>query len=201
MPKIWRKAIEQELDEKDVEFLNILAEERKFTEEEIKEFSRKLEIPLQEVKKRIEVLKKKKILLEDKVSVIDPMQVWDSYYIMLIKASVTPPIISKDVEFPTGWRVETYLERLRRKEKEMGIRILRQAYCLQGTEWDILLIITAPSQDEFVKFFDDIAKEGWMSKGWSFIPIEFGKNWIFDPIEVPPVELFRERVKKIKIKK
>jgi len=201
MAKIWRKAIENELDEKDVELLNVLASERKFTEDEIKDFSRELKIPVQEVKKRIEVLKKKKILLEDKVSMIDPMKIWDSYYIMLVKASIVPPIISKEIEFPTGWRIETYLERLKRREKEMGLEMIRQAYCLQGTEWDILLIITAPSQDEFVEFFDGLAKEGWMAKGWSFIPVELGENWIFDPIEVPPVKLFRERVKKIKIKK
>lgn len=201
MPKIWRKAIENELDEKDVELLNILAEERKFTEDEIKEFAEKLKISTEEVKSRINILKEKKILLQEKVGIIDPMQVWDSYYIMLIKSAIVPPIISKDVEFPTGWRIETYLERLKRKGKEMGLDMIRQAYCLQGTEWDILLIISAPSQDEFVKFFDEIAKEGWMNKGWSFIPIELGENWIFDPIEVPSVKLFRERVKKIKINK
>ena len=54
MPKIWRKAIEQELDEKDVELLNILAEERKFEEKEIKDFAKKLKISIQEVKKKIE---------------------------------------------------------------------------------------------------------------------------------------------------
>jgi len=90
MPKIWRKAIEQELDEKDVELLNILAEERKFEEKEIKDFAKKLKISIQEVKKKIETLKKKKIMLKDKVSVIDPMRIWDGYYIVLIKASLVP---------------------------------------------------------------------------------------------------------------
>jgi len=201
MPKIWRKAIENELDEKDVELLNILTEERKFTKDEISNFSNKLKISTKEVKRRINILRKKKILLEDKVSVIDPMRVWDGYYIMLIKASIVPPIISKEIDFPTGWRIENYLDRLKRKEKEMGIRIIRQAYCLQGTEWDVLLIISAPSQDDFVSFFDEVAKEGWMRKGWSFTPVELGGNWVFDPIEVPSVEIFRERVKKIKVKK
>ena len=201
MSKIWRKAIENELDEKDVEFLNILAQERKFTKEEINGFSKELKVSKEEVKKRIKSLKDKKILVEEKVGVIDPMMVWDSYYIMLVKSSIIPPIISKDIEFPTGWRIKTYLERLKRKEKEMGVRMIRQAYCLQGTEWDILLIVSASSQDEFVGFFDGLAKEGWIAKAWSLIPVELGKNWIFDPIEVPPVKLFKERVKKIKIKK
>jgi len=47
MPKIWRKAIENELDEKDVELLNLLAAERKFEEDEIKGFAKKLKISTQ----------------------------------------------------------------------------------------------------------------------------------------------------------
>ncbi len=201
MPKIWRKAIENELDEKDVEFLNILAAERKFDENEIKDFAKKLRTSTQGVKKRIEVLKRKKILLQDKVSIIDPMKVWDGYYILLLKSTIVPPIISEKVEFPTGWRIETYLERIKRREKEMGRNMIRQAYCLQGTEWDVLLIVSAPSQGEFVEFFDGLAKEGWIAKGWSFIPVELGENWIFDPIEMPPVKDFKERVAGIKINK
>jgi len=200
MPKIWRKAIEQELDEKDVELLNILAAERKFEEVEIKGFAKKLKISIPEVKKRIEVLKKKKIVLKDKVSVIDPMRVWDGYYVVLIKASLVPPIISENIKFPTGWRVENYLERIKRREKELGIKIVRQAYCMQGTEWDLLLIMSALSQSEYVEFFDGLAKEGWIAKGWSMTPVELGENWIFDPIEVPSNEIFQERVKKINIK-
>jgi len=201
MPKIWRKAIENELDEKDVELLNILTEERKFTKGEIKDFAKKLTISPLEVNKRIEALKKKKILLEDKVSVIDPMKIWDGYYIVLVKASIVPPIISKEIKFPTGWRIENYLERLKRREKEMGIEILRQAYCMQGTEWDILLIVSALSQSDYVEFMDELAKEGWIAKGWSMAPVELGDNWIFDPIAVPPLKIFKERVQKIKIKK
>jgi DNA-binding Lrp family transcriptional regulator len=201
MAKIWRKAIENELDEKDVELLNILADERKFTADEIKDFGKKLKISAQEVKKRIEALRKKKILLKDKVSVIDPMKIWDGYYIVLIKASIVPPIISEYVKFPTGWRIENYLERMKRVEKKMGIRILRQAYCMQGTEWDILLIVSALSQSDYVEFMDELAKEGWIAKVWSMIPVELGENWIFDPIAVPPSEIFKERVKGIKFKR
>ena len=201
MQKIWRKAIEQELNEKDVELLNLLATERKFEEGEIKDFARKLKSSQQEVRKRIEVLKRKKILLKDKVSIIDPMKVWDGYYIVLIKSHLVPPIISEAIEFPTGWRVENYLERLQKREKEMGIKVIRQAYCLQGTEWDILLTISALSQTDFAEFMDELTKEGWVEKVWSFIPVELGNNWIFDPIAVPPAKIFRERIKKIINKK
>lgn len=201
MQKIWRKAIENEFDKKDVELLNLLATERKFEESEIKDFAKKLKISTQEIKKRINILRGKKIILKDKVSVIDPMKVWDGYYIVLVKASLVPPIISENIKFPTGWRIENYLERMKEVEKKMGIRILRQAYCMQGTEWDILLIVSALSQADYVAFMDEFAKEGWMTKGWSMAPVELGENWIFDPIEVPSNKVFQERVKKINIKK
>jgi len=200
MPKIWKKAIEQELDEKDVELLNILAAERKFEESEIKDFAQKLKVSTQEIKERIEILRKKKILFKEKVSVIDPMKVWDGYYIVLVKAHLVPPIISEYIKFPTGWRIENYLERMKKMEEKMKIRILRQAYCMQGTEWDILLVVSALSQAEYIEFMDELVKEGWISKLWSLTPVELGENWIFDPVAVPPVEIFRERVKKIKEK-
>ena len=197
MPKIWRKAIENELDEKDVELLNILAAERKFGEDEVKSFAQKLKISIPEVKKRISVLKKKKIVLQDKVSIIDPMKIWDGYYIVLIKSHLVPPIISEEIKFPTGWRIENYIERLQKREKEMDVKVVRQAYCLQGTEWDILLIISALSQTDYVEFMDKLTREGWIERVWSYIPGEFGENWIFDPIEVPSPKIFRERVKNV----
>ena len=198
MAKIWRKAFEQNLDEKDVELLNILSSEKKFSDAEIQSFAKKLKISEREVKSRIKTLKEKKILLKERVSVIDPMKVWDGYYVVLIKSHLIPPIISEAIEFPTGWRIENYLERLRKREQEMGVRIIRQAYCLQGTEWDILLIVSALSQSDFAEFMDELVKEGWIEKVWSFIPVELGNNWIFDPIAVPPVRIFQERVKKLK---
>ena len=201
MPKIWRKAIEQELDEKDVELLNVLAEERKFTEDEIKTFAKKLKLSPKEIEKRLKVLRDKKILLKDKVSIVDQIKVWDGYYIVLVKATISPPIIGPGLEFPTGWRVEKYIERIKEVEKRMKVNLIRHAYCLQGTEWDILLIVSAQSQREYVAFMDEIAKEGWMSKGWSMTPVELGEQWIFDPIAVPTVKDFKERVLNVKIKK
>ena len=199
--KVWKKAIEKELDQKDIELLNILAYERKFTGEEIEEFSKKMKITKDEVLKRIKELEKKGIILKEKISLVDPIRIWDNYYIVFIKCCIAPPIVGPEIKFPTGWRVETYLERLKDMEKKMNMNLIRHAYCLQGTEWDIMLIITAHSQEEYVAFMDEIAKQGWMSKGWSFSPVELGNHWIFDPVAVPSVKDFEERVKNIKIKR
>lgn len=201
MMEIWRKAIEHGLDEKNIELLNILAKERKFSEEELKDFAKKLKISLKEVKERLKELRDKKILLKDKISIIDQFKIWDGYYIVLIKATISLPIVGPGIEFPTGWRIEKYLERLREAEKKLKLNLIRQACCLQGTEWDLLLIVSAKSQKEYTLFMNEVAKQGWVSKLWSFIPFELGEEWIFDPIAVPSVKDFRERVKNIKIKR
>ncbi len=201
MPKIWRKAIEEELDEKDVELLNILAGERKFSQDEIKDFAKKLKTTTKEVEKKLKALRDKKILLKDKISIIDQIKIWDGYYIVLVKVHLVPPIISPGIEFPTGWKIERYIKKIKDTEKKMKINIVRHAYCLQGTEWDILLITSAKSQEELVKFLDLLAKQGWIEKVWSFIPVEFGGQWIFDPVAIPSVKDFKETVRNIKIKR
>ncbi|MCU0652928.1 MAG: hypothetical protein MUD10_01590 [Candidatus Pacebacteria bacterium] len=198
MPKIWRKAIENELDSKDVEILNLLAAEKKFTTEEIGELAKKTGLVPADVEKRLTALKDKKVLLKDRISVIDPMKIWDGYYVALIKTHLVPPIISEDIKFPTGWRVESYLERLRRREKETGGAIIRQAYCLQGTEYDMMLIVSALSQTDLAEYLDGLTKEGWIERVWSFTPVELGDNWVFDPVAVPANRIFEERVKNIK---
>lgn len=200
MPKIWRKAIEEELDEKDVELLNILAGERKFSQDEIQNFAKKLKTTTKEVEKKLKTLRDKKILLKDKISIIDQIKIWDGYYIVLVKVHLVPPIISSGVELPTGWRIERYIKKIKDTEKKMKINIVRHAYCLQGTEWDILLITSAKSQEELANFLDLLAKQGWIEKVWSFTPIEFGGQWIFDPVAIPSVKDFKETVRNIKIK-
>lgn len=198
MPKVWRKALEQGLEKKDVELLNVISEEAEFSDEDIEKFAEKLDVSEKEVKKRIKNLEDKDILLKERISIVDPMKLWDGYYLVFIKVHLVPPIISEKVDFPTGWDVGRYIERFREKEKDLGVTIVRQAYCLQGTEYDLGLIVSAPSQEDFARFSDKLCEEGWIEKIMSYIPVEFGDEWIFDPVEVPSVEMFEERVEKVK---
>jgi DNA-binding Lrp family transcriptional regulator len=185
MKSIYRKLTEAGVDKKDIEILSELAKERKFTESEYKDIASKVGISVGEVKKRLEALKNKKILLKDRVSILDQVRIWDGYYIVQIKAAIQPPVIGMATKFPTGWVINDYLEGLRAIEKEMKVDMIRHAYSTQGTEWDLLLIVSAKSQKEYVEFFSKVAKQGWISKGWSIIPVELGDKWVFDPISSP----------------
>lgn len=185
MKSIYRKLTEAGVDKKDIEILSELAKERKFTAQDYKDIALKVGLSADEVKKRIGGLSNKKLLLKDRVSILDQVRIWDGYYIVLVKAAIQPPVIGMETKFPTGWIIEDYLRGLGQVEKEMKVDMIRHAYNLQGTEWDILLILSSRSQKEYTDFMGRVAKQGWMSKGWSFTPVELGNKWIFDPISSP----------------
>lgn len=200
--KVWRKALELGLDEKDARLLYALSRERKFGDDDIRAIAKDSGVTFAEAKERLEKLRDKKILLKDRVSILDQIRIWDGYYIALIKAAIKPPVIGMETKFPTGWNVDDYLEGLRKVEKELGLDIIRHAYTLQGTEWDILLISSVSSQDEFAEFLGKAAKQGWITKTWSFLPVEYGEKWIFDPIASPnPSDYSAETVKNVLWKK
>lgn len=130
MTQIYRKLTEAGVDKKDVEILWELAKERLFSDAEIEKIANSVGLTAQEVKERIETLRKKKILLKDRVSILDQVKIWDGYYIVLVKAAIQPPVIGMETRFPTGWAVEDYLAGLRQVEKEMKVDLIRHAYNL-----------------------------------------------------------------------
>lgn len=185
MKSIYRKLTEAGVDKKDIEILSELAKERKFTAQEYKDISSKVGLSTDEVKKRIDTLSNKKLLLKDRVSILDQVRIWDGYYIVLVKAAIQPPVIGMETKFPIAWQIKSYLGGLKQVEKEMKIDLIRHAYILQGTEWDLLLIISAKSQKEYAEFFSRLSKQGWIDKVHSIIPVELNDEWVFNPISSP----------------
>jgi len=185
MASIYRKLTEAGVDKKDIEIMWELAKEKEFSEEEYTDLAKKVGIETEDAKKRIKKLRDKKILLKDRVSILNQVKVWDGYYIVLVKAAIQPPVIGMETKFPVGWVTKDYLNGLRQIEKEMKIDIVRHAYILQGIEWDIMLVVSAKSQNQLADFFTRVSKQGWVSKVWSFTPLEWREEWIFDPIAAP----------------
>ncbi len=196
MKDVWEKALEQDLDEKDVRLLWALSRELKFTSADIKAIAGRTRLSVAETKKRLAVLRRKKILLKDRVSILDQMRIWDGYYIVLIKAAIKPPVIGMETKFPTGWALKDYLEGLKKVEKQLKLNLIRHAYVLQGTEWDIMLVASTTSQSELAEFISRVAKQGWVTKSWSFTPAIYGGRWIFDPIASPDPKNYKMRATK-----
>ncbi|MFA6252109.1 MAG: hypothetical protein WCX74_01780 [Candidatus Paceibacterota bacterium] len=191
--KIWYKAIDNALDKKDVELLNLLVEERNFTNDEIEGFSKKLSIQASEVRKRIEILKKKNIILKTNSSIINSIKIWNNYVYVFVKASLKPPVIGMDIEYPTGW--SDMMKRIMKFQKQKKIDMLRVVHGLHGVGgWDLLFILTYNRTDALIELFEMLNKEGWITKAESFTPQEYKELYIFDPVSVPLAEEYDEGV-------
>jgi len=187
--KIWYKAIDNNLDRKDVELLNILVKEKNFTDNEIGQFSKQLKISTEEVRKRIVILKKKNIILKTNSSVINSVKVWNNYVYVFVKASLKPPVIGMDIEYPTGW--SDMMKRIMKFQKQKKVDMLRVVHGLHGIGgWDLLFILTYNRTDALVELFELLNKEGWITSAESFSPQEYKELYIFDPISVPTPEEF-----------
>jgi len=122
--------------------------------------------------KQVGKIKGKNNLLKDRISVLTR-----SKFGMVIHC------VDKGGNRPAGYRygnqVSDRLEDRRlsgriRRSKKTKLNLIRHAYTLPGTEWDILLIVSATSQDEFAEFLSKTGKQGWVAETWSFHP---GRIW------------------------
>lgn len=191
--KIWHKAIDNILDRKDIELLNLLVKERDFTDEEIKQFSKELKITEEEIKKRIVILKKKNIILKTNSSIINSIKIWDNYVYVLVKASLKPPVIGMDIEYPTGW--SDMMKRIMKFQKEKKVDMLRVVHGLHGIGgWDLFFILTYNNTNSLIELFEMLNKEGWITRAEAFYPQEYKELYIFDPIAVPSPQEFDKDV-------
>ena len=191
---VQKKAIDLELSRKDVELLNLLIKDRKFSKEDIKTFANDLKTTANDIEKRIKKFKEKNILLKEKTAIIDPIKLWDEYLITLVKVKIAPPIIGRELNYPIGW-VEI-IERIESIQKNLGVNIIRQTYSLYGNEWDMMVIFTVNEKNDHQNFMEHLAKQGWLDKSWSMQPTELKGKWIFDPVSVPSIKEFKKYVQK-----
>jgi DNA-binding Lrp family transcriptional regulator len=197
--KTWTKAIDNNLDRKDVELLNLLVKEQEFTKEELDSLSQKLNISSEELENRIKVLQEKKILLKKKSAIVNTIKIWNNYLYILIKAELKPPIVGLDIDYPTGW--SQMMKRVLKIQEELKVDMIRTAHALHGIGgYDLLLIVSFNQADEFIEFFEDLTREGWIGKAESFAPNEYNDIYIFDPITVPDTKAYESQVED-KVKK
>ena len=194
MSKIWERAIELNLDEKDVRLLNAIVKDAGFSKEEINLLAKKVGTTANDIKKRLYNLKDKKIILKERISSLDPVRLWDLYLISLVKSKIAPPIIGRGIEYPVGW--VDIIRNIKKAQKDLNLSIVRQAFALYGTEWDIMIIFSVNDLNDHQRFMEYLAKQGWIDKVQSLQPAKLNEEWIFDPIASPFLEEFREGVEK-----
>jgi DNA-binding Lrp family transcriptional regulator len=180
----WEKAIKKKIEKQDVELLNWLTKNQKWTQHDIIECGQTLKLGLGEIKQRLKKLKQLKILIQEKSAIINPLPLWDHFLFSLVKAKIHPPVVGIDIRYPRAWT--EMIERLQKTEKEVKVAFsIREVYALIGTEWDILVVSVTNDLENFQKFFEILVKQGWIDKVWTFQPAEMKEKWIFNPIKVP----------------
>ncbi|MEM3555603.1 MAG: Lrp/AsnC family transcriptional regulator [Candidatus Micrarchaeia archaeon] len=181
--KLYKKISKEKIDAIDLRIMNLLVKEREVSKTELMELSKKVGISLNELRRRIVSLKRRRIIIKTNSAIIDPVRLWDEYLIVFIKANLSPPVVGVEIEYPRGWT--EIIERIIETQKKLGVNIVRQAYSLQGTEWDLLLVVTTQDLDEYQRFGEELIKQGWVEKVWSMRPFELKGKWIFDPVSIP----------------
>ncbi len=151
-------------------------------------------LPREKVEGVLKKLKERGILREVS-GIFDPLRVYDEVFISLIKAAVRPPVVGVPINYPTGWDPRPYIERIKEAEKKLGIDIVRAVFTLQGTYWDLLLLVYPRNFEEFTLFCSELAKQGWIDMIQSFRLIDVGE-WLWDPAKAPSEKDYEEGVER-----
>jgi len=195
--KVWRKALELGLDEKDARLLHVLSRKGNSATMISARLQRMRGLAFIEAKNRLAKLREKNILLKDRISVLDQIKIWDGYYIALIKAAIVPPVIGMGNKFPTGLEDRRLSGRIKEGRKRTKVEFNTPRLYPARYRMDILLIVSATSQDEFAEFLSKTAKQGWVAETWSFTPVEYGGKWVFDPVASPDPDNYKNEPAKM----
>ena len=199
--KIPKRIIENEIEVKDVEILNKLTDAEFFREFE-GEIARKLAvecvISVEEAEERIKVLKEKGIVKGFSAQV-DQLKIWDNKVFTFVKVSLSPPLLEESIagRYPTSWVDIGELLRKFVEEDDLAKKILREAYTLVGTEWDLLIITTTNDLSEWREMIERLIGMGFVSMAWSVLPME-GAPYIYRPISCPSSEEVKSALEEIK---
>ena len=71
-----------------------------------------------------------------------------------------------------------------RSDESLFNKIVRHAFVTMGTEWDLMLIISTQSIEEYTTFFSQLQQKGFIEKVWGNTIVS-SAEYHFDPISVP----------------
>ena len=185
-------AIDHGIDDINAKILDYL-----LTETSIDDIASKLETSNEDIENRITTMRKNGII-ERFAPIINPLNLWNHQYFILIKAALAPPVVSLKMEYPSNWKeLSDVIDDIIEKD-ELFKRTVRQMYSLQGTEWDLIIIVTVNDRGDLREICEKIADIGFVDKMWSFEPIKGTKSY-FNPIGIPSPEEIKSSIDRIKI--
>lgn len=199
--KIPKRIIGEGIEAKDIEILNRLTDPEFFGEFEgeiVRKLAKECEISVEEAEERIKALKEKEIV-KGFSALVDQLKIWDNKLFTFVKVSLAPPLVEESIagRYPTSWVEVGNILREFVEEDEIAKKILREAYTLIGTEWDVLIVTTTNDLGEWREMIERLIGKGFVSMAWSVTPME-GVPYVFRPISCPPVEEVKSALEEIK---
>jgi len=148
---------------------------------------------------RLEDMQNNKIIQKRSVPAVDILQLYNFVFITYVKLKLSAaiPEVASDTSkslshiaptpVPPAW--EDSLQAIKSTDKVLFSKIVRCAFVVTGTEWDLALLISTQSLDEYTNFFAQLQKRGFIEK-ISGQQISTCAGYTFDPISVPDYEEF-----------
>jgi DNA-binding Lrp family transcriptional regulator len=144
------------------------------------------------VRNHIQALEDKGVIVRgrENIPLIDIFKVWNHVFVTNIKLhlpSAIPVAGRAESPFATPTPAPPAWFDAIKKLKEIPLfnKLVRYAFAMFGTEYDLMLIITSQSFDEYADFSNELQKRtGLIEKVWGTRVIEVA-TYHYDPISVP----------------
>ncbi len=175
----------------------------------IKQVSKELQIVEKTVSNRLDSMERNHLLVKRQAPIVDILQLYNYLFITYVKIHLSAAI----PEITTGTRPTpipgatvrstppppSWLEMLtaiENTDKELFQKLVRYAFVVMGTEWDLVLIMSTQSIEEYTKFFSQLQSKGFIEKVEGHTVVTYA-GYHYDPIAVPDPEEVVEGLKHV----
>ncbi|MFX0202583.1 MAG: helix-turn-helix transcriptional regulator [Candidatus Hodarchaeota archaeon] len=182
--------------EKNMDVVDVAVLHRALKGESYKSISKALGIAERSVRNKLNRIEAKGVIDKGKQQVpsFDTISLWEYVFVTFVKLhlpAAVPPVTPQPplgpvtpTPIPPGWLGA--IDELRRNNP-LYDKLVRSAFVLIGTEYDVILLITTQSKDEYAKFCSILQGKGIIEKIWGSMVVEWaGYTW--NPLAVPDPE-------------
>jgi len=146
------------------------------------------------VNDRIASLEKAKVLIRRSYPLIDISRIWNHIYFAQVKLQLAAPLRLAGYPYPPAW--EEVINSFKKVDPERFERLVRFAMVPFGTEYDVILLITAQSLDEYSRFFSALQQQRNIERVWGTEAVPLAGIY-YNPVSIPPPEEIEMTVKQM----
>lgn len=184
---------EGKLDLTDIRILKKLVEGNT-----VRDISEGLKIAEKTVANRLEAMEKNNIVVKRQCPIIDILRLYNYVFVAYVKlhlSAAIPEVATRAVPMtgasipytpsPPSWL--EVLNAMKSSDEGLFKKIVRYAFVTMGTEWDVMLVITTQSIDEYTRFFSQLQQKGFIERVWGHTIVSYA-GYHYDPISVPDLD-------------